>query len=157
MFVIATPSPNDRSLWSFQRLISVTESIKCSSRNFDIGGPRSGQVRDLCIISHCEKIERRLFWTKTILNALKYRVTGIIDVLNRNIALGTLFHGAKVSSGHERSPVVFSAIAFDRDKIEQWKHRWCVQADGTYRLICNMTYSDQIMTLTWGQISNITF
>ena len=33
-----------------------------------------------------EKIERRLFETKTILNTLKHRVTGRIDILNKKIA-----------------------------------------------------------------------
>ena len=46
----------------------------------------------------------------------------------------------------------FSGITFDRAQLEQWKHHRCVQADDADRLICNMTFSGQVMTLTWGQI-----
>ena len=49
-------------------------------------------------------------------------------------------HVAKVISGHERSPTVFSRITFDRDQLERWKHHKCVQADDVERLICNMTF-----------------
>ena len=37
MLVITTP--NGRSTWSLQRLISVTIAIKCLSLNFDVGNP----------------------------------------------------------------------------------------------------------------------
>ena len=33
-----------------------------------------------------DKIEKRLFWMKTIINTLKHPVTGKIDTLNRKIA-----------------------------------------------------------------------
>ena len=59
-------------------------------------------------------------------------------------------HVAKVISRHERSPGVFSAITFDRYKLEQWKHGRCVEADDTDRLICTMTFSDQVMTFTFS-------
>ena len=63
-------------------------------------------------------------------------------------------HVAKVISGHGRSPAVFRAyIAFDRDQLERWKHIRCVQVDDTDRLICNMTFSVQVVTLTWGHLS----
>ena len=52
---------------------------------------------------------------------------------------------AKVILGHKRSPA------------ERWKHHRCVQDDHTDRLICNMTFSDQVLTLTWGQIVEMTF
>ena len=49
MFELAIQTPNARSPWNFQRLISVTVSIKCLSRNFDIGDPRSDQFCDFSI------------------------------------------------------------------------------------------------------------
>ena len=51
----------------------------------------------------------------------------------------------------------FSGIPFNRDQLERWKHHRCVQADDTDRYVCNMTFSDQVITLTWGQIFNMTF
>ena len=53
MHVIATP--NDRTLWNIQWLISVLVSIKCLSRNFDIGDLSSCQFCDHSIISNGEK------------------------------------------------------------------------------------------------------
>ena len=41
--------------------------------------------------------------------------------------------------------------------LERWKRLRCVQLDDTDRLICNMTLSGQVMTLTWGQIFKLTF
>ena len=103
-FVVATP--NARSPWNFQRLISVTVSINCISQNFHIGDSRSGKFCNLYIISKWEKIERRLFWTKTIRNALKHWITGRLDTLSRNIA-NPPYIITKVISGHKRSPAVF--------------------------------------------------
>ena len=82
-------------------------SIKCKSQHFDIGGIRSGQFCDRSIISEWEKIEKRLFWTKTILSTLKQRVTGRIDTQNRKIVTSDPLYDPKVISGHERSPAVF--------------------------------------------------
>ena len=155
MFVIATP--NDRSPLNFQWLISVPVPMKRLSRNFYIRDLRSSQFCDLSIISQWEKNERRLFCTKTIQNTLKHRVTGIIDTLSRNIVTGDPL---SCRQGHFRSwkdISSFSGITFDRDQLERWKHHRCVQVDDTDRLICNMTFSDQVMTLTWGQIFNMTF
>ena len=81
--VIATP--NDWSTWNFQRLISLTVSIKCIVRNLDIGDARSGRFCDLSI-TYLDVIYRRLFWTKIIWNTLKHRVTVELDTLNQNIA-----------------------------------------------------------------------
>ena len=151
MLVIAGRSP-----WNFQRLVSVTVSIKCISRNFDIAD-LPGQFYDLSIISQWEEIERCLFWTKIIRNTLKHRVTGRTDTLNRNTATSD---PSSCRRGHFRSWKVtssFSAITFDSDKPERWKHHIGVQADDTVQLICNMTFSDQVVTLTWGQIFNMTF
>ena len=155
MFLQATPT--ERLPWNFQRLLQVWVSIRCISQNFDIGDLRSGQFCDLSIISQWEKNERRLFWTKTVQNTLKHRFTGRLDTLSRNIVTGD---PSSCRQGHFRSWKVtssFSAITFDRDQLERWKHHRCVQADDTDRLICNMTFSGQVMTLTWGQIFNMTF
>ena len=103
-------------------------------------------------ISQWEKIERRLFWTKTIRNTLKHRFTGRLDTMNPNIATSD---SSLCCQGHFRSWKVtssFSVINFDNDKIKPWKHLRCVEDDDTDRLICSMTLSDQVMTLTWGQI-----
>ena len=109
--------------------------------------PKVRPFSDLPIISQCENIERRIFWTKTIRITFKHRVTGRLDTLNRNIAISD----PSCPRGQFRSRKVtgnFSAITFDRDKLERWKHRWCVQADNTDRLMWNMTFSDQVVTLT---------
>ena len=50
--------------------------------------------------SQREKIEKRLFWTKPILNTLKHRVTGRIHTLNRKIATSD---PSSWSHGHFRS------------------------------------------------------
>ena len=155
MFLNATPT--ERLPWNFQRLLQTTVSIKCISQNFDIGDLRSGQFWDLSIISQWEKNERRLFWTKNIQNTLKHRIRGRIDTLSRNIVTDD---PSSCHQGHFRSWKVtssFSGITFDRDQLERWKHHRCVQADDADRLICNMTFSGQVMTLTWGQIFNVTF
>ena len=44
--------------------------------------------------------------------------------------------------GHQQ----FLVIPLDRDKLRRRKHH-CVQADDTDRLICNRTFSDQVMGL----------
>ena len=51
----------------------------------------------------------------------------------------------------------FSAITFDRDKLERRKHHRRVQADAADRLKYNMTFSDLAMTLTLGQLLTMTF
>ena len=58
----------------------------------------------------------------------------------------------QVNQGHQ----TFSEITFDRDKLGRWKHHRCVQTDDADRMICNMTFSGQAMTLTWGQTFNMT-
>ena len=79
------------------------------------------------------------------------------DTLSRNIAtsdpslcLQVHFRSWKLTSS-------LSGVTFDIDQLEQWKHHKCVHDDLTDRLICNMTFSDQVMILTWGQISKINF
>ena len=155
MFVVA--SPNDRSPWNFQRLISVLQvSIKCTSRNFDIRNLRSGQFYDLSIISQWEKNARRLFWKKIVRSTVKHRVTSRIHTLSRNIVTSD---PSSCRRGHFRSWKVassFSAITFDRDQIEQWKHHRCVRRPyGSTAVQHNL--SVQLMTLTWDQIFKTTF
>ena len=97
-------------------------SIKCIFPNFDIGDQRSGQFCDLSMKCEWEKIEKRLFWTKTILNtlSLKHQVTGRIDNLNWKIATSAPLHDPKVTSGHERSLTVSRKyLTFDRDKLNE--------------------------------------
>ena len=69
------------------------------SRNFDI---RSGQYCDLSIVRQWEKNEKRLFWTKTIRNTLKHRVTGRVDTLGRNIS---------TSDPRHQTPMPFQVIS----------------------------------------------
>ena len=70
--------------------------------------------RSLWNLQRWEKIEMRLFWAKTLRNALKHLVTGRLDTLNRNIATSD---PSSCRQGHVRSWMVtsgFSAITFDR-------------------------------------------
>ena len=155
MLVKATPT--ERLPCNFQRLIQVAVSIKCISQNFYVGDLRSGQFCDLTasnltltlsIISQRETIEKHLFWIKTILNTLKRRISGRIGHLNRKI---TTSDPSSWPQGHFRPGKVtgsFSAITLDKDNLWRWNHLRCVQNDDTDRLICRMTFSDQIMTLT---------
>ena len=121
--------------WMISLKLSVIPvSIKCISPNFDIGDQRSGQFCDLSIKCQWEKIEKRLFWTKTVLNTLKHHVTGKIDTLNWKIAT---IDPSSWPQGHFRSWKVadsFSAITFGRDKLNQWKHLRYVQNDDMDRL-----------------------
>ena len=76
VWILVIATPNDRSPWSFHRLISVALSIKYVSRNFDIGHPRSGQLCDVFIICklfgenwkapHLEAPEAFLLWLLTL-------------------------------------------------------------------------------------------
>ena len=132
-------------------------SIKCMSRNCDIRVAQ-GQVNfAISPLSQWEENERRLFLKKTIRNTLKHRMqvdqTPWVGIL-RPV---TTRHVAKVISGPERLPAIFLAITFDRYQLEQRKYHRCVQDDHTDRLICKMTYSDQVMTLTWGLIFKVIF
>ena len=101
--------------------------------------------------------ERSLFSLKTNRNALKHRVTGRLDTLSQNIATSD---PSPCRQGHFRSWKVtssFSAITFDRNQLEWWKHHRCIQDDDTDRLTCSMTFSDQVMTLTRGESFQMTF
>ena len=153
MLVIARPIT-----FKLSRLISVTVSMKCIFRNLEIGDLRSGQSCDLSIIpkSQWENNERRLFWTKTIWNtqATGYRYTWHPESEYCDqwpIVMSP--RSFQVMKGHQQ----FSAIYFDGDQLEWWKHHKCVEADDTDRLICNMTFSDQVMSLILRQILKLTF
>ena len=88
--------------------IFVMVSIKCISRNFDIGDLRSGQFCDLSIISQWEKKMKGASFArkplKTLSNIeLQVELTSWIGIL-RPVTPRLV---AKVISGHERSPAVF--------------------------------------------------
>ena len=107
--------------WTIALKLSVIDTSysvwKCISHNFDIGDQRSGQFCDLSIISQWEKIQKRLFWMKVILNTLKRLVLGKIDNLNRKFATSD---PSSWPQGHFRQWKVtgsFSEITFDRDKL----------------------------------------
>ena len=156
MLVKATPTK--RLPWKCQRFISVPVSMKHISRNFDLCDLRSGQFCDLSII-HKSTGEK---WMAPLLdeNHSKHSETSFyrprLDILSQNIVTGDL----SCRQGHFRSWKVtssFSTITFDKERLEKSKHHRCVQADDTDRLMCNMTFSDQVMTLTWDQIFKMTF
>ena len=95
--------------------------------------------------------ERRPFWKKPIRSTLKHRVTGRLDTLSRNIATSDT---SSCRRGHFRSGEVassFSSITFDRDELERCKHHHHKLTE------CNITFSDQVITLTLGQIFNMIF
>ena len=78
-------------------------------------------------LSQWEEIKMRLFWANTILSTLSHRVrvTGKLDILNRKIANQWSPPYVLQPRVHLRSwkvPTSFSAITFDRDKLERWKH-----------------------------------
>ena len=114
MVVIVTPS--ERRPWNFQRMIWVIVCMKWISLNFYIGDLRSGEFKvDLSIISHWEKIRRRLFWTNTILNIFKHRATGKLDTLKRKIATT---EPSLCPRGHLR----YLSVILDRH-ARWWKHK----------------------------------
>ena len=78
MLVIATPT--DRSSWNFLRMISVTVSIKCIPRNFDIVELRLSQFCDLSV---GRKLKSASFGRKSF-ETLKHRITGRLDTMNTN-------------------------------------------------------------------------
>ena len=94
---------------------------------------------------------------------LKHRVTGRLDTLSRNIVTSD---PSPCRQGHFRSRKItnsFSAITFDRNQLEQWKHYRCVQDNLTDQMIWNMSFSDQVhwnldmrsnfQNDFWGQIT----
>ena len=80
----------------------------------------------------------------------------LVVIIPKNIT-GDLW---KVSLGHPRSPEItsgFSAITFYWIEIETPFDVYRVFLVNAHQMICNMTYFGQVMTLTWGQIFNLTF
>ena len=66
----------------------------------------------------------------------------------------------RVICGHMTSPKVtihFWLITFDRSVIQPSKQHHCISPVNTDRMICNMTYLGQVMTLIWGQILFLNF
>ena len=103
-------------------------------------------------ISQREKIEKRLFWTKPILNNLKHRVISRIQTLNRKIATGDT---SLWPQGHFRSWKVtggsFSAITFDRHQLKRWKHFSSVVFRTTTRIDWYAIWPFLNRSLTSGQ------
>ena len=154
MFVIATP--NDQSQFTLKLLaIYIRNGIyELFISEFWYRWPK---VRPIFrpLQSMGEKW-KRLCWTNTIRNTLKHWVAGRINTLSRNIATSD---PSECRQSHFRSwkaTSSFSAITFDRDQLDQWKHHRCVRADDMDRQICKMTSSDQVMTLTLGQVFKMT-
>ena len=56
------------------------------------------------------------------------------------------------SKGHLRSPELFLGITFDWIEIQTRGLYHCVCFVKAHRLICNMTYMNQHMTLTWDDL-----
>ena len=56
-------------------------------------------------------------------------------------------HVAEVISGHINGHQQFLATTFDRDNLGQLKYYSYVQVKDTDRLLCNMTFSDQVHDL----------
>ena len=50
----------------------------------------------------------------------------------------------------------FSTITFDTDKLERWKHLRCVQVEDKGRLIYNIIFYGQVMTLNLSQLFKMT-
>ena len=96
------------------------------------------------------------FLTEVIMNTLQQWITSIFDTLNMKMASVSPFslRSSQVNNGIW---LFFSRITFDRGMLEQWKHLSCVWLVETDRLICNLTLTGQVMTLTWGQIFKLIF
>ena len=106
------------------------------------------------LISKRAKNERCLIWTEAILNTLRHRDTGKIVTLNRKAETSDpsscprgQFRPWKVTSS-------FSAIPLKLDMLEWWKHTGCVQDNNMDCPICSMTFSGQVMKLTWVRFFN---
>ena len=129
VWMLVKSTPNARSPWNFERLISLPVSIKRWSWNFDIRDPRSGQLCDLSIKSQWEKK-----WKAHLLKEKHETLSDIglqVDLTPWVGILRTLTNDPQTCrQGHFGSwngTSSFSAIIFDRDQIEQWKHHRCVQ------------------------------
>ena len=91
-------------------------------------------------------------WKKPLLDEnhskhsnISLQVDLTVDTLNRKIVIINPFSWPQ---GHFRSWKItssFSAITFDRDKLERWKYNRCVQADDMHQSICDITFSGQVM------------
>ena len=131
---------------------SIVRAI-CISLIFDIRDLRSGQFRDLPMLS-MGKISTTSFSHQNI--SIHWEWCWLRSSV---MTQATVFIGdpPKVIWGHLRPPTVFLRITFDPKAIETWEWSHCVSLIKTHRYICNMTYLGHHVTLTWGQIFTLTF
>ena len=97
----------DRSISSLQALVRVPVCAICISRNFDIGDLRSGQFRDLPIISQWGKNQLPVFTTKTGRNGPIYHTWLHIRSTFTTLRSVLLLGSCEVMWRHQRSPKVF--------------------------------------------------
>ena len=127
---------------------------------FHIGDLSSGQCRAITIIIYKSMIVK---WKARLIGWASFKTRLDIGLqVNLTYWIGKLRpvtspYVPEVISGHERPGQQFSAKTFDRYVLKQCKQLRCVLVDDTDRLICNMTFSGQVMTLTFGQSYKMTF
>ena len=118
---------------------------------------RSGQFCDFAIISQWGNMRMtRTTTNRPVSIQLSYCMVGLIHFSWTKCRFnpGT---PSKVIWGHPGSITVFLPISFYVIVIETCGSRQCVCVGQTNRLICNMTRLGKNLTLTWGQIMNLTF
>lgn len=115
----------DRSISSLQDLVRVPVCAICISRNFDIGDLRSGQFRDLPIISQWGKNQLPVFTPKTGLNGPIYHtwlhIRSTFTALRSVLLLGS----CKVMWRHQRSPAVFANNSVQEQDTDAWMVSLC--------------------------------
>ena len=159
-FEVCNPTkPTVVEIWSWnpQEIVKSSRATTCISRNFYIDDLRSGHFCDRPIISQWEKFQLTLNAILWLQYAQDHSITGPCWWFHRNISLMTF---GRWSPGHLRSPEVtsgFSSITWDWVEIETPFDVYRVFLVNADRMICNMTYFGQVMTLTWGQFFNLTF
>ena len=108
-------------------------------------------------VSQWAEFQIILFCFKSMSNSRNIPQWVFTNHSSRHMHHWPLHWAMEVMWRHHRSQTVFLAITFDWDKIQPPKQVQFVCLDETNQLICNMTYSGQVMTLTSGQIFNLTF
>ena len=124
----------------------------CISRIFFyIGDLRSGQFRDLPIISQWVKIEGPLMRTRSAQLTQNHNQIGYAWYPRRAVASFPVERSSEVTWRH-RVTVRFLPITFDRNELEMWG--WChsVRIVKAHRRICKMTYLGHTVTLTWRDL-----
>ena len=163
MLVIVTP--NDWSHWNFHRLISLTANsiYKIIISEYWYRWPK---IRSILRPLHYKLMVEN--WKASLLleNHLKHSNIGLQLELTPWIGIMrpvTRPHVAEVISaiqvikGHQQ---FFANNFWKRHARAMWcarRYDTCAQVDDTDRLICIMTFYDQVMTLTFGQTFKITF